>query len=789
MKTPTAWLLVAALAGSAVLPPRAKAEPPPTPQVGRAALAGAGVTREEVERSIKVAVAYLLKAQKVDGSWGREAGESALVLLALLTAGESPDSVPLQRGIKALRNATVAPNKAVYTYSLITMVLAAADPAKYKDEIARYADWLESAQNALGSWTYNTSFKRGGAGDNSNTQYALLGLNAASEAGVSVQPEVWFKARRYWESTQNNDGSWGYTPRNQQGTASMTCAGISSLIITGLKLARGREELIHEKVVVSDRIVVGDRTTFNDRTVEVDRIKGCGDEAVSPSLQRGIDWMSSHLDVTQNAGSGLSWHYYSLYGLERAGRLSGRRFFGTADWYREGAAYLVQAQDRLQGFWPGRGNEGDPLWTTSFALLFLAKGRTPVLINKLRHGPGTDWNNDHDDITNLVGVVSRDWKHLLTWQDVDPNRATVEDMLQAPIGYLNGHKSPVLTDQGKARLREFVEQGGVLVAEACCSREEFNRGFRALMKEIFPEPDLELHPLAEDHALWRSRYKLDPSVHPLWGIEQGCRTVVIYSPDDLSCYWNQLENDPSNPGVRAATTLGQNIVDYVTGRELPADKLAIRDVADFKQDHPRRGALRIGKLRHAGDWNIAPLAIPNLTTALRDKLKFDVVINHKELFPRDPNLIHYPLVYLHGRASVDFSEEDLAALRRHLDPGRGTFFADAACGSPAFDASFRRFVAELLPKNPLVPIPKDDEFFARPTGYDLSDSRRTPSAGGQTGVPDLEGVKIDGRWAIIYSKLDLGCALQKQAGIECKGYTHESALKITTNIVLYATLP
>ena len=50
------------------------------------------------------------------------------------------------------------------------------------------------------------------------------------------------------------------------------------------------------------------------------------------------------------------------------------------------------------------------MMVTSFALLFLAKGRSPVLINKLRHGPGNDWNNDADDIGNLVGLVSSDWK-------------------------------------------------------------------------------------------------------------------------------------------------------------------------------------------------------------------------------------------------------------------------------------------------------------------------------------------------------------------------------------------
>ncbi len=723
---------------------------------------GAGVTREEVELAIKNGVGFLLKTQRANGTWGKEPGESALVTLALLTAGESPNSEPMKRAVEALRKMVVEPGHETYTRALMTMVYSAANPEKYRNDIAMNAEWIEGAQVLNGSWNYSDKNPRGG-GDNSNTQYALLGLHAASEAGFAVRPEVWLKARRYWEATQNGDGGWGYHPQGGA-SASMTCAGISSLIITGLRRIQGREQIVGG------------------------RIEHCGEEAVSISLQRGIDWLSQHFDVTQNIGGG-NWHFYYLYGLERVGRLSGRRFFGNNDWYREGAALLVKNQDPLQGYWRGGAQEADPFLTTSFALLFLAKGRAPVLINKVRHGPGADWNNDHDDITNLVGVVSRDWKNLLTWQVVDPNFSSVEDLLQAPIAYINGHEFPVFSPTARARLREYVEQGGVIVAEACCGRKDFDRGFRALMKELFPEPELELKPLADDHAVWRSKYRLDPGPHPLWGIEHGCRTVVIYSPDDLSCYWNQLENVPGNPGVRSATALGQNIVDYITGRELPADKLAVRDLTDFKEDHIRAGALRIAKLRHAGDWNIAPLAIPNLTTTLRDKLKFDVVINHKELIPRDPSLVHYPLIYLHGRTAVDFTEEDKVALRRHLSPGGGTLFADAACGSPTFDAAFRRLVAELMPDHPLEPIPKHDDFFTKKLGYDLSDCRRTPAAGGIADFPDLEGVKVDGRWAIIYSKLDLGCALQKQAGIECKGYTHESALKIATNIVLYATLP
>ena len=140
-------------------------------------------------------------------------------------------------------------------------------------------------------------------------------------------------------------------------------------------------------------------------------------------------------------------------------------------------------------------------------------------------------------------------------------------------------------------------------------------------------------------------------------------------------------------------------------------------------------------------------------------------------------------------ASFSFAPEDLEALRRHLGPGSGVLFADAACGSEAFDAAFRRFVAELYPENPLEAIPPEDELYTRQSGFDLSDVQYTRGAGGGTGPPQLEGVKLDGHWAIIYSKYDIGCALERQQGLDCKGYTHESAMRIAANIVIYSTLP
>jgi hypothetical protein len=736
----------------------------------------AGVTREEVERAIQEGVRYLKQIQRIDGSWPdadaeAHTGTTSLATLALLTAGEPPSSPHITRALGYLRNFPPDQLRSVYAVALQTMAFAAAEPERDGVKIANNVQWLENAQIRPndrvawpGSWTYSIS--KGRNGDNSNTQYALLGLNAASEVGVPVKPEVWTLARNYWEQCQHGDGGWAYTPEAQSPvTGSMSCAGISSLVITGLKRFQGQEFL---------------------RGAE---IHNCGKGALNVNLQRGIDWMAGHFRVGDNFGHGQQWKFYYLYGMERAGRLTGQRFFGEHDWYREGAEELVHTQDKLQGFWKGTLFEEREVVSTSLALLFLAKGRAPVLINKLRHGPRNDWNNDNDDVRNLVDIVSADWKNLLTWQYVDPNDATVEEMLQSPIVFFNGHEPPQFGAEGEKNLRAYVEQGGFIVAEACCSRPEFDQGFRALMERLFPEPGYKLHTLGEDHPIWRAKHLLDPSSIPLWGIEHGCRTVVVYSPEDLSCYWNQAKNNPTNTAVLKAIKVGQNIVDYATGRELPADKLVVREVKNFKNEAPKRGALRIAKLKHSGEWNIAPLAIPNLMDTLRKPpLSFDVVMSQKELAPNDPNIVNYPLIYIHGRAAFNLSE-DLEALRRHLDPGGGTIFADAACASPAFDASFRAFAAALLPNNPLVPIPRDDEIYTQKVGFDLSDVQYSKAAGGGRDIPQLEGVKLNGHWAIIYSKYDIGCALEHHQGIDCKGYSYESALRIAANIVIYSTLP
>ena len=50
-------------------------------------------------------------------------------------------------------------------------------------------------------------------------------------------------------------------------------------------------------------------------------------------------------------------------------------------------------------------------------------------------------------------------------------------------------------------------------------------------------------------------------------------------------------------------------------------------------------------------------------------------------------------------------------------------------------------------------------------------------------------MKLNGRWAVIYSKDDLSCALEKDASKDLAGYTLESSEKIFENVIAHSTMP
>ena len=334
-----------------------------------APLTAYGRTRDEVERAIRDGVRYLKQEQRGDGMWAdvhgdARTGTTSLVTLALLTAGEKPDSPTVRKAIDYLR--TFGPDQlnSTYAIALQTMVYAAAEPeprhapdrrqrelarigpdqAGRPRPLARFLDLLQlQAHPARRQLQFPVRPARPGRGQR--------GWSAGQARGLG-------HGAAYWEHCQKGDGSWAYTPDSAASTASMTCAGISSLVITGLKRFQGRESLHGEL------------------------INNCGKGAASISLQRGIDWLANHFQVGENYGNGQQWKLYYLYGLERAGRLGGLRFsarttgiaWGPKSWFTTRTSFRAsgKAPDRgrqdgrnqLRAFVPGQGPRRS--WSTSW---------------------------------------------------------------------------------------------------------------------------------------------------------------------------------------------------------------------------------------------------------------------------------------------------------------------------------------------------------------------------------------------------------------------------------------
>ena len=745
------------------------------------------IDAQQVRDSIEGAVEFLKRQQSPRGAWkempGYEGGVSALATLALVNAGVPSGDPTLQRGLSYLRS--LRPRK-TYTVALQTMALCALEPKRDLVLIQKNVHWLQQKQQTngerRGAWGYP-----GPPEDNSNSQFALLALHEAQRVGAKVSRTTWDRAQDYWQRIQNPDGSWGYHP-GSPGTGSMTCAGIASLVITSSQLAKGDAE-------VRDEVA-----------------RCCGEQQQDDHLERGVAWLGRYFSVTRNPGlrgaAARSWHYYYLYGLERAGRLVARRLMGEHDWYREGAEFLVREQDRFSRGWKGAGfAENEPEVATALALLFLGKGRWPILIGKVKHGD-EDWNRHRHDVANLTGYVEKAWEMKLTWQVLDPSTASVEDLLQAPVLLISGSRAPPLQAHAD-KLRDYIDRGGFLFAEACCdTKAGFEEGFRQLIRRIFPEPEYRLERMRPEHPIWRTDELVAPDsayAGRLWAVEYGCRTCVVFSEDDLSCYWElfgrggELEYPPAVLGrVRDANAIGVNVLAYATNRE-PRGKEqvfdALRDSAAVEEGS-RRGVLEVAKLQHGGGCNDAPGALANLLRAAGQGELRALVRPVERLIPAsDEGLFRFPLVFMHGRQKFRFTPQERRQLRTYLDR-QGTLLADAICASRAFTESFRREMQAIFPEHQLIRVPANHPLFTTQFGgFDIRQvTRREPQAATsgeplRTRVrqvaPELEAIVIDGRLAVIFSPYDLSCALEKHESLECRGYTREDAARIGLNVIAY----
>ncbi|MBK7643947.1 MAG: terpene cyclase/mutase family protein [Planctomycetes bacterium] len=308
----------------------------------RAASAQSGVSLElRVQRAIEHGVAWLVKEQQPDGRWpGNEndhpGGETALAALTLVKSGLERDDPHLRDALAALRKVEW---KSTYSASVYLMLLAALVDKSHTSVAGegRPAFDLLLANQREGLWPYPW-----GGADMSNTQFALLGLRAGAQLGFEVPDKLLEQAIPALFRLQRPDGGFPYD-LGRESTGSMTAATLGGLCALA---ELGRRD---ERVVA---LLVRHRA----------------------DLARAESWMEARFRTGANPYGEryetTGWHYAYLWAIERWCGLAQRTKLGTHDWYREGAAWLVDEQ-QAGGSW-GYAGSSERL-NTCFALLFLRR--------------------------------------------------------------------------------------------------------------------------------------------------------------------------------------------------------------------------------------------------------------------------------------------------------------------------------------------------------------------------------------------------------------------------------
>jgi hypothetical protein len=164
-----------------------------------------------------------------------------------------------------------------------------------------------------------------------------------------------------------------------------------------------------------------------------------------------------------------------------------------------------------------------------------------------------------------------------------PVKYTVKEMrladtaiFNAPLLYLTGHENFTLSKAEAAQLKKYLDNGGFLLAEACCGRKGFDLAFRKIMAELFPSAPL--RDIAPGNVIFSmpndvKRVGVTPVLQQalgtavtsprLEGVEVNGHIAVIYSPFGMAGGW-EMSQSPYARGYDDVSSqrLGQNILMY-----------------------------------------------------------------------------------------------------------------------------------------------------------------------------------------------------------------------------------
>lgn len=407
-----------------------------------------------------------------------------------------------------------------------------------------------------------------------------------------------------------------------------------------------------------------------------------------------------------------------------------------------------------------------------------------------------DWNLCPDDLKQLFNKVQAKLGLQYGCEEVSlPSFSGDPDKMA--VLFFSGTRSLKLDDKSLAALRAYVLKGGMIVFDSVAGSPYFYDTARALMQQAFPE--VKWRTIPSDHPIFHMVNDVK-SVHysdnvksdkPAFeGLYIGSRIGVLISKYGLGCGWDNhpvpLIPQAAYYDVPSSENLGLNLVAYAIGyHRVGVDEAKPELFAGIDEKTPTDEFV-FAQIEHDGSFNVHPNNAVTLLTKLRAGTSLKVNLKRVVVTPGKDDLSGISFLYLTGLDDFHFSDAAVAALRSFLQRN-GTLLINNGLGLSVFDAAVRREMAKVLPNSKLEAIPPSHAIFSTVTK--VQDAEYTPAVAmrfGQSKVPKLEGIALNGDLRVIYSPIDLEAGWAEDEYPMALAYRSETATPLGMDILMYA---
>ncbi|MBN1590351.1 MAG: hypothetical protein JW888_12620 [Pirellulales bacterium] len=321
-------------------------------------------------------------------------GGMALIGLALLKNKENDPKMVEAAEMIAQRAREKSPLFDIYSTGLSIIYLSSYNPGRYAAELDTLLEMLQKKQKPHGGWGYDSLE----TGDTSMTQYGVLGIWEAKQAGHKVPQKVVDHVADWLLKTQDPSGAWGYQGRiakdykllpQTEVRHSLAAAGLGSLYICA-DLCGMTPEISHGNDGRPAALrEIRQREPERRAKQKVDTSADLG--MIRAAQGRGDGWIAKNYTIQPQ----MEVLYY-MYALERYSSFrelaEGRAHQDPAKvegpkWYNDGVNYLRKTQ-RKDGSWFAAGQCGNEV-NTAFGALFLLRSTRKSIRESQGLGDGT----------------------------------------------------------------------------------------------------------------------------------------------------------------------------------------------------------------------------------------------------------------------------------------------------------------------------------------------------------------------------------------------------------------